>query len=247
MKINYDGHEHEHELEPAYGLPEQLPANERILWQGSPEWRTLARRVFFVRTLTLYFLAILVIRGALVLVDGGTAMAALKAVLMVAPLAVMAVGTLLGLALMAARTTVYTITDKRVVMRIGIVLGVTFNLPFSRIANAGLQVAANGTGDIPLALAGADQIGFMHLWPHARPWRIARPEPMLRCVPDAQMVGELLARAWSASTGVTTSAVAAADKVGTANPASARNAPAASAWPEGFGSRNTTSGATQGA
>ena len=61
MKINYDGHEHEHELEPAYGLPERLPANERILWQGSPDWRTLARRVFFVRTLALYFLAILII------------------------------------------------------------------------------------------------------------------------------------------------------------------------------------------
>ena len=126
-------------------------------------------------------------------------MAALKAVLMVAPLAVMAVGTLLGLALMAARTTVYTITDKRVVMRIGIVLGVTFNLPFGRIANAGLQVAANGTGDIPLALAGADQIGFMHLWPHARPWRIGRPEPMLRCVPDAAEVARILSRALAAA------------------------------------------------
>jgi hypothetical protein len=247
MKINYDGHEHEHELEPAYGLPERLPANERILWQGSPDWRTLARRVFFVRTLALYFLAILIIRGALVLVDGGTAMAALKAVLMVAPLAVLAVGTMLGLAVMAARTSVYTITDKRIVMRIGIVLGVTFNLPFGRIATAGLQTAPNGTGDIPLTLAGDDQIGFMHLWPHARPWRITRPEPMLRCVPQAQVVGELLARAWSASTGAAALAVPVADKAGIPGSTSARTAPTASAWSEGFGNHNTASGATQGA
>jgi hypothetical protein len=81
MKVNYDGHEHEHELEPAYGLPEALPSNEKVLWQGSPDWRATARQVFFLRALTIYFVAILAIRGTLVLVDGGTAMAALKAVL----------------------------------------------------------------------------------------------------------------------------------------------------------------------
>ena len=202
MKVNYDGHEHEHELEPAYGLPEVLPAHERVLWQGSPDWRSLARRVFFARKLTIYFAAILAIRAALVLLDGGTSMAAAKAVLMVAPLAVLAIGTALGLAIMSARTTVYTITDKRVVMRIGIVLGVTFNLPFGRIATAGFHDAGNGIGDITLALAGTDRIALFHLWPHARPWRLAQPEPMLRCVPDVQAVGQLLARAWSASTGL---------------------------------------------
>jgi hypothetical protein len=201
MKVNYDGHEHEHELEPAFVLPEPLPSNEKILWQGSPDWRAMARRVFFLRALTIYFVAILAIRGTLVLVDGGTAMAALKAVLLVAPLAVLALGTLLGVAIMTARTAVYTITDKRVVMRIGIVLNVTFNLPFRRIASAGINDTGNGTGDITLALAGDDKIGFAHLWPHSRPWRLARPEPMLRCVPNAKEVGQILSRAWSESTG----------------------------------------------
>jgi hypothetical protein len=59
----------------------------------------------------------------------------------------------------------------------------------------------NGTGDITLALAGDDKIGFAHLWPHARPWRLAHPEPMLRCVPHAKEVGQILSRAWSESTG----------------------------------------------
>ena len=43
------------------------------------------------------------------------------------------------MAWLSARNTVYTITDRRVVMRIGIVLTLTFNLPFKRIAAAGLQ------------------------------------------------------------------------------------------------------------
>ena len=35
MTIQSNGHEHE--LEPQYGLPERLPATEKILWQGSPD------------------------------------------------------------------------------------------------------------------------------------------------------------------------------------------------------------------
>ena len=252
MKVNYDGHEHEHELEPAFGLPEPLPSNEKILWQGSPDWRVLARRVFFLRTLTIYFVAILAIRGTLVLVDGGTAMAALKAVLLVAPLAVLALGTLLGVAIMTARTAVYTITNKRVVMRIGIVLNVTFNLPFKRIASAGMNDTGNGTGDITLALAGDDKIGFVHLWPHARPWRLARPEPMLRCVPQAKEVGQILSRAWSASTGLAistalqTDAGSAADPV---RPVAASAAPTASGRVSSWLGRGVRrdSGMTQGA
>jgi hypothetical protein len=239
MKVHYDGHEHEHELEPAYGLPEALPTHERVLWQGSPDWRDLARRVFFVRKLTIYFAAILAIRAALVLLDGGTAIAALKAVLLVAPLAGLAIGTALGLAVMSARTTVYTITDKRVVMRIGIVLGVTFNLPFGRIATAGFRDAGHGVGDITLALAGTDRIAYFHLWPHARPWRLSRPEPMLRCVPDVQAVGQLLAQAWNASTGVAHGAAAhspePAQPSGSLRPDVAQAAPVASSrWDSGL-------------
>lgn len=202
MKVNYDGHTHEHEFEPQYGLPEPLPAGERVLWQGSPDWRVLARHVFHVRTLALYFAAILIIRGAFVLGDGGTLAAATKAVAMVLPLAIMAIGIAFGLALLCARTSVYTITDKRVTMRIGIVLNLTFNLPFNRIASAGLRQVHAGAGDIALTLAGTDQIAFLHLWPHARPWRIAKAEPMLRCVPQGEEVARALGQAWSQARGV---------------------------------------------
>ena len=231
MKVNYDGHEHEHELEPAIGLPEPLPSNEKILWQGSPDWRVLARRVFFLRTLSIYYVAILAIRGTLVLVDGGTAMAALKAVLLVAPLAVLALGTLLGVAIMTARTAVYTITNKRVVMRIGIVL--------------------NGTGDLPLELD-EGSIGYAHLWPHARPWRLGRPEPMLRCVPQAKEVGQILSRAWSASTGSAISTALQADAGSAADPVrpvAASAAPTASGRGSSWLGRGDgrDSGVTQGA
>jgi Bacterial PH domain len=118
-------------------------------------------------------------------------------VLWLTPLVAFALGSLLALAWMTGRTTVYTITSRRVVMRIGIVLTVTFNLPFKRIAGAGLHLRRDGHGDIPLQLAAGERIGWLHLWPHARPWKIARPEPMLRALPQARQVAGLLADAWS--------------------------------------------------
>ena len=45
----------EHEFEAQYGLPEALPEGEHILWQGAPDWKVLARRVFHTRKVAVYF------------------------------------------------------------------------------------------------------------------------------------------------------------------------------------------------
>jgi hypothetical protein len=193
--------QHEHEFEAAPGLPEPLPRGERLLWQGAPDWKRLALRTFHVRKVAIYFGVILALRAINVLADGGDVASALIAVAWLLPLVVFALGTLIALAWMTGRTAMYTITDRRVIMRIGIVLTLTFNLPLRRIASAGLRLDADGMGDIPLALAAGERIGWLHLWPHSRPWRWARAEPMLRSVADARHVAEILTQAWSVANG----------------------------------------------
>ena len=94
----------------------------------------------------------------------------------------------------SARTTIYTLTDRRIVMRIGIAVPKCINLPLGTIASVDLAARADGTGDLPLTLLGAPALGYVALWPHARPVRIVRPQPMLRCVPDAARVAALIAR-----------------------------------------------------
>jgi Bacterial PH domain len=191
---------HEHEYEPQYGLPELLPAGEKLLWQGSPDARALAIEVFHVRKLALYFVAILLLRAAFVLGDGGGVVDVLKSWAWLAPMAAIAVGIMLALARLAARTTVYSITDKRVIMRIGIVLTVAYNLPFKRIEAAGLMLrGTDGHGDVPITLRKGEQIAILQLWPHARPWHVVRPQPMLRGLKNAAQVGQVLARAWQDS------------------------------------------------
>jgi len=53
-----------------------------------------------------------------------------------------------------------------------------------------------------MQIATEDKIAYFHLWPHARPWRLAKPEPMMRCIPEANQVAALLTEAWMASTGL---------------------------------------------
>jgi hypothetical protein len=99
------------------------------------------------------------------------------------------------LAWLSSRTTLYVVTTRRVVMKIGIALPVFLNLPFAAITSASLRLDRDGTGDIPLALAAGQRIAYLHLWPHARPFRINRPEPTLRAIPGASAVAETLSRA----------------------------------------------------
>ncbi len=192
----------EHEFEAAHGLPQALPANERMLWQGSPDWHLMARDAMHVRLLAIYFGVLLAWRAATVLSNGGSALEAVQAVLWLLPVAVLALAVLALMAWLIARTSVYSITDKRVVMRIGVVLSITFNLPYPKIESAGLRSRADGSGDVTLLLDDADRIAYVHLWPHARPWQVKRTQPMLRALKDARGVAAILSAALADSAGM---------------------------------------------
>ena len=198
---------HEHEFEPQFGLPERLPSDEFIVWQGAPDVAALAYSAFHFKKLALYFAVLIAACAWPALEEGAGFTAVLLAIKWIVPLAIIAMATVWMLAYFTVRTTVYTITNKRVVMRLGIVLTVSFNLPLMQLASADVRVLQNGYGDITLALKGADRIGWVHLWPSVRPWRIAKPEPTLRAVPDVQMVAAKLRDAWTQNTGLAANAV----------------------------------------
>lgn len=191
-------HAPEHDHEPQPGLPEPLPRDETLLWQGAPDWRALAVRAFHLRKLTLYFSALLAMQAVVGTEGGLSAADTLRAMVPAAAISVLGLGLVVLLAWLSARATLYTLTDRRVVMRIGIVLTITFNLPLKRIVAADLRVGPRGTADIALRLDDeSPRIAWLTLWPHARPWRIGRAEPMLRCLPEAGRVPALLTRAWA--------------------------------------------------
>jgi hypothetical protein len=182
-----------------HGLPSPLPKGETMLWQGAPSWKNVAFRVLHVRKLMIYFgiLSVICLIRSIML---GTQQMwwSLFALLF---LGSVAIAMLTTFAYFVARTTVYTITEKRIVLRVGVALSMSLNLPFTMVDSAELRLFPDGSGDIPLLLAGETRVGYVTLWPHARPWRTRRVQPMLRSVPDAARVAGLLARALAATAG----------------------------------------------
>ncbi len=188
-------------FEPVAGLPEMPPQGERILWQGAPDWRGLAWRAFHVREVTFYFAALVVAQPVLALIQGSALIGSVKPMLWVAAAGAVAIGALCLLGWLSARGTVYTITSRRLVLRFGVALPMTVNLPFAVIAGAGLRLSRGGHGDLPVAIVPGEKVSYAVLWPHVRPWRLSRPEPMLRAVPDAATVAGSLGRALATHAG----------------------------------------------
>lgn len=176
----------EHDFEPIRGLPGALPPGETILWQGAPEWRSFAVSALKTRWIGLYFVALFALSAA-----GGS----LFGMVATAIGATVSLGLLALFAVLVARTTVYTITNRRIVLRIGVALTTCINLPLKLIGSADLRQLDKVHGDIALTLVGRHRLGYAILWPHARPFRFAAPQPMLRALPDPQAVAAILTRA----------------------------------------------------
>lgn len=189
--------EHEHEFEEIRGVPGHLPADERVLWQGAPNWKSIAFRVFHVRLIFIYFGLIAAWRIMAGLHDGIATPYIVASVVTAIVMGLMAIALLCGIAWIVERTTVYTITNKRILMRIGMALTLTLNLPFSKIAAAAVKPFGGkaGTGNISLSVAGNKRLAWMVLWPHTRPWKFAQAEPTLRCIDDVEGVADILATA----------------------------------------------------
>lgn len=176
------------------GLPGPLPAGERILWQGSPTTAGLLVRVFHARLVIAWFAVCALAFG----LAAGSPAAALAKVGPTLLIGAGAVALLWLLAWLTHCTTLYTVTNRRIVLQAGIALPVTHNLPFAQLDSAALRAFTDGSGDLPLQLRPGLRIAYLQLWPHARPWRLTRTEPMLRSVPQADVVAAILARALEA-------------------------------------------------
>ena len=143
----------EFEIQRALDLPAPLPADERLLWIGAPKWTGIARNVFHVPALAVYFVAVIGAHALWVSANGaGWTEAALSAARL-APLGVIALCLFGILAWMMARTTCYAITDRRVIMRIGVALSLTMNIPLRWQRRLATDTWWSGQDGLPAPLA----------------------------------------------------------------------------------------------
>lgn len=189
----------------SHPVVERALPGERVLWQGRPCWRALARDVLRIRLAALYVAAMVVWGMADDRAAGLGRLDTARAAVPGAVLGLLALGACALLAWAMARTTLYTVTTERCLIRFGLALTATVSVPWRRVGAVSVSVAGDGTGSIPLTLKPGPAPHAMKLWPHvrlalplirslARPLA-RRPEPMLRCVPDAARVGTVVAQA----------------------------------------------------
>jgi hypothetical protein len=178
-----------------HALPDELPGDEHMIWQGSPSIRSTVLHVFHVRKVAVYFGVLMLWRFADRLFDQATLLDAATYAVWIVPIAAAGLALLVVLAILTARTTIYTITSKRVVMRIGIALSMTVNLPFKVVVGAGLKLFEDGSGDIALQLEPDSKPAYAVIWPHARRWHLKHPQPALRSIPNARDVADILSEA----------------------------------------------------
>ncbi len=175
-------------------LPADIPPGERILWFGRPEPISLWRRAYRADWVGAWFAAMTLWNLVSVSQSDGLFAGFVSAVRTLG-VGAAALALLSLLALLSARTTLYVVTERRVVVKTGVALPMFINVPFKQVASANLRVFTDGAGDVTLGLTDKQRIPYLALWPSARPLRLSSPEPALRSIANARDVAEALGRA----------------------------------------------------
>lgn len=169
-----------------------LRPGEVLVWEGRPCWRALAVGAFHIRAVVLWVCALVFANAVAARAEG---LPPWQAVHDIAPLLLgggLVVAGVAAAAWATGRTTLYTVTNQRVLMQYGVALTATMALPMRLIG--AVAVSEGRMGNVPIRLKPGQAVGYAKLWPHARPWRLRCPEPMLRCLPDAGRVAAILSR-----------------------------------------------------
>lgn len=177
---------------PHPGLPAPLPRGEQIVWQGLPRWHSLARQMFHTDIIAAYFVALAAWQAVAAYHDGHSLAKVAFAAVLILGTGALVIGLFELLAWLSARATIYTITNRRIVMRVGVALTNTVDIPFKVINALQVRAASSGVGNICVGLKSGVKIPYFVVWPHARPWRLRQPEPMLRALPGVNEVATLL-------------------------------------------------------
>lgn len=197
------------------GVEAPLPDGEHVLWQGKPGRNALAINAFHARKIAIYFAALIALSAGFAYNEAHPMTFFLASAKWLVLGGAMATAFAYTVAALSSRTTLYAITERRVVMKVGIALPVVLNIPLHIIDGVDVKRRADGSGDLSLRLGNKSRVAYAVLWPHARAWHVRYPQPLLRGLPNIDAVGATLKQALLHS----------ADGVESSNPTSERTAP----------------------
>jgi hypothetical protein len=148
-----------------------------------------------------YFGALLLARIVFGVQEGQSAAVIAASCAWLATLGATAAGLLALLAWLAARATVYSITTGRLILRFGVAVPITINIPYALVQSADLKSFKDGSAELSVGLSAQQRVGWLVTWPHVRPGYFSHPQPCMRGLRNAAEAAAILAKALEAEAG----------------------------------------------
>ena len=183
--------EYKTKFEVHKNILDAIPEGESILWKGKPSFWGFSWYFFGLKLLAFYLIILSVVFAArLTVTDFFTAF-----VVDFLPFLLSGILTsciLMALAKIQSQSSVYIITENRVIIKSGAALSFLISMPFKKIKAVNLQKRKGSLGTISFELNSGKRVPYISCWPSVRPWRFKKTEPAFSCIENVDEVATIL-------------------------------------------------------
>jgi hypothetical protein len=183
--------EYKTKFEAPKNILDAIPDGESILWKGKPSLWGFSWNLFGLKWITFY-LSILSIVSIARFFASDFHTAFYIDFLPFFLSGIFASIILIGLAAIQAYSTVYIITENRVIIKTGAALSFLISMPFKKIKEVNLQKRGASIGTISFELFSKKRVPYISCWPSVRPWKFKKTQPAFSCVRSVDEVATIL-------------------------------------------------------
>ena len=183
--------EYKTKFEALKNILDAIPNGESILWKGRPSLWGFSWNLFGLEWITLYLSMLSIVSVARFFAsDFYTAFYVDFLPFFLS--GIFASIILIGLAATQTYSTVYIITENRVIIKTGAALSFLISMPFKKIKEVNLQKRGASIGTISFELLSEKRVPYISCWPSVRPWKFKRTQPAFSCIGSVDEVATIL-------------------------------------------------------
>ena len=183
--------EYKTKFEAPKNILDAIPNGESILWKGRPSLWGFSWNLFGLKWITLYLSMLSIVSVARFFAsDFYTAFYVDFLPFFLS--GIFASIILIGLSATQTYSTVYIITENRVIIKTGAALSFLISMPFKKIKEVNLQKRGASIGTISFELLSEKRVPYISCWPSVRPWKFKRTQPAFSCIGSVDEVATIL-------------------------------------------------------
>ena len=183
--------EYKSKFEPHQTILEAIPDGESIQWKGKPSFWGFSWHFFGLKLMAFYLIILSAVFVArLTVTDFYTAFAVDFLPFLLS--GILASCILMALAGIQSQSSVYIITENRVIIKSGAALSFLISIPFKKIKAVNMQKRNGSLGTISFELNSGKRVPYISCWPSVRSWKFKKTEPAFSCIENVDQVATIL-------------------------------------------------------